>query len=270
MNSINKSLSLSLMSRLHYLWLWWQWQRWWIHCWDNCGSLCWAGKNNLWVIFPIDLWPNICSSMSQYWCTGQWHWTSQLPPLLTLLSSWSAQIGSHSVFTILLHTQQYPCFFLCYCYFLCTQWLMWDWWHVSWEYTCYYFLEMWQTICVFVNTDKLAPGVLGLNVAQARLFLSVTVNCIKYSCAFVHWYSWLGDSVDKNMGMWVIDPDILDDGRPWAAVIHLDTIVHLVHLLPIYGEKWAPRGVKYTDSLDRFSKFYVNKFSDHHTFKIAF
>ena len=76
--------------------------------------------------------------------------------------------------------------------------------------------------------------------------------------------------MDENMGMWVIEPDILDDGRPQAAVIHLDTIVCLVHLLPIYGEEQAPRGVKYTDSLDTFSECYVNKFADHHTFEITF
>ena len=124
--------------------------------------------------------------------------------------------------------------------------------------------------CVFVNSDELTPGMLGLNVAQARLFFSVTVNRIKYSCALVHWYSRLGDSMDKNTGMWVVEPDILDDGRPWAAVIHLDMIVRLVHLLPIYEEERAPRGVKYTDSLDTFSEFYVNKFADHHAFEIAF
>ena len=127
-----------------------------------------------------------------------------------------------------------------------------------------------QYDCVFVNTDELAPIMLGLNVTQARLFFSVTVNCIKYSCALVHWYSQLGDSVDENTGMWVIEPNILDDGRPRAAVIHLDMIVRLVHLLPIYGEERAPRGVKYTDSLDTFSEFYVNKFADHHAFEITF
>ena len=73
--------------------------------------------------------------------------------------------------------------------------------------------------------------------------------------------------MDQNMGMWVVEPDILDNGRLWAGVIHLDMIVHLVHLLPIYGEEW---GMKYTSSLDTFSKLYVNEFTDHHTFEIAF
>ena len=107
-------------------------------------------------------------------------------------------------------------------------------------------------------------------VAHTKLFFSVTMNHIKYPCALIHWYSLVGDSPDKNMGMWVVKPDILDNGRPWTAVIHLDTIVCLAHLLPIYRERRAPRGMKYTDSLDTFSEFYVSKFADHHTFKIAF
>ena len=70
--------------------------------------------------------------------------------------------------------------------------------------------------------------------------------------------------------MWVVEPDVLDDGTPWTSVIHLDTVVCLAHLLPIYGDKPAPRGVKYTDSLDIFSKYYINMFADHNAFEIAF
>ena len=47
-------------------------------------------------------------------------------------------------------------------------------------------------------------------------------------------------------------------------------VVHLAHLLPIYGDEPAPRGVKYTDSLDIFSEYYINKFADHNAFEIAF
>ena len=34
-------------------------------------------------------------------------------------------------------------------------------------------------------------------------------------------------------------------GKPQTLVIHLDSIVHLAHLLPICGDKWAPRGIKF-------------------------
>ena len=110
----------------------------------------------------------------------------------------------------------------------------------------------------------------GLSVARARLFFRVTVNRLKYPCALVHWYSRVGDSLDESTGMWAVEPDTLDNGKPRTAVIHLDTVVRLAHLLPIYGEERVPRGVKYTSSPDVFSEFYVNKFADHHAFEIAF
>ena len=102
-----------------------------------------------------------------------------------------------------------------------------------------------QYDCIFINIDEHKPGMLRLSIARARLFFSIKVNHIKHSCGLVHWHSGLGDSVDENTGMWVIEPYILDDGRPQTAVIHLDTIVYLAHLLPIYGEEQAPRGVIY-------------------------
>lgn len=123
---------------------------------------------------------------------------------------------------------------------------------------------------IFVNTNESEPGMRGLSVARARLFFSVTVKRVKYQCVLVHWYSLLGNSPDECTGMWVVEPDILDNGLPRTAVIHLDTVVRLAHLLSIYGEEQAPRGVKYSDSLDTFSGFYVNKYADHHAFEIAF
>ena len=127
-----------------------------------------------------------------------------------------------------------------------------------------------QHECVFINTNELKPGMHGLSVAQVRLFFSVTLKCAKYPCALVHWYSLVGDSPNENTGMWVIEQDILDNRKPWTAVIHLDSILHLAHLLPVYGDKQAPRDMKHTDTLDIFEEFYVNKFTDNHAFEIAF
>ena len=101
-----------------------------------------------------------------------------------------------------------------------------------------HFLEKWPTLydSIFVNTNESELGMCGLSVAQARLFFSVTLNWVKYHCALVHWCS-LGNSPDECTGMWVVKPDILDDGLPRTAETHLDTVVHLAHLLPIYGEE---------------------------------
>ena len=127
-----------------------------------------------------------------------------------------------------------------------------------------------QHDCVFTNTDKLKPGMHGLSVVPVRLFFSVTMKCVKYPCALVHWYSLVRDSPNENTGIWVIEQDILDNGKPWTAVIYLDSILHLAHLLPIYGDKQAPRDMKYMDSLDIFEEFYINQFADNHAFEIAF
>ena len=86
---------------------------------------------------------------------------------------------------------------------------------------------------IFVNTNESEPGMCGLSVVRARLFFAVTVNHVKYHCALVHWYSILRDSLDGCTGMWIVEPDILDDGQPWTAIIHLDSVVYLAHLLPI-------------------------------------
>ena len=91
--------------------------------------------------------------------------------------------------------------------------------------------------CVFINTDDSELGMHSLSVARTKLFFAATVDHVKYSCALVHWYYLIGDSADECTGMWVVKPDILDDGMPWTAVIHLDSIVRLAHLLPIYGEE---------------------------------
>ena len=68
--------------------------------------------------------------------------------------------------------------------------------------------------CVFVNTDESELGMRGLSIARARLFFRVTVNCLKYPCALVHWYSRVGDSPDESTGMWAVEPDTLDNGKP--------------------------------------------------------
>ena len=65
----------------------------------------------------------------------------------------------------------------------------------------------------------------GLKITRVCLFFSFSHDTIEYSCALVHWFSCVGDSPDEHTGMWVVEPDTLDDGEPFASIIHLDTIV---------------------------------------------
>ena len=120
---------------------------------------------------------------------------------------------------------------------------------------------------IFVNTDSHADGMRGLDVARVRLFFSFSHNGVEYPCALVRWFSRVGDSPDDHTGMWVVQPD--DDGSP-PSIIHLDSVVRAAHLLPVFGPERVSTTLSFTDTLDTFTRFYVNKFVDHHAFEIVF
>ena len=124
--------------------------------------------------------------------------------------------------------------------------------------------------CMFVNTDSSAPGMHGLDVVRARLFFSFHYQGKVYPCALVRWYSCIGDEPERDTGMWVVEPECNDDGSPFMAIIHLDTIVRGAHLIGVYGDKYIPTNLTFNDSLNAFHSYYVNKFIDNHAFEIAF
>ena len=66
---------------------------------------------------------------------------------------------------------------------------------------------------VFVNTDSSAEGMRGLEVARARLFFSFSHDDIHYPCALVCWFSCFGNSPDDHTGMWIVEPDISNNGK---------------------------------------------------------
>jgi hypothetical protein len=124
---------------------------------------------------------------------------------------------------------------------------------------------------IFVNTDPSAAGMLGLDIARVRLFFSFSHNGVQYPCALVHWFSRMGDSPNSNTGMWTVKPDTLDDDSEiLTSIIHLDTIVRAAQLLPVFGREFVSRTLSFSDTLDEFTSFYVNKYADHHAFEIAF
>ena len=70
--------------------------------------------------------------------------------------------------------------------------------------------------------------------------------------------------------MWIVKPDLAKDGTHNASVIHIDTIFRAAHIMPVYGNDPVPRHLSFTQSLDTFNSYYVNKYIDHHAFEIAF
>ena len=87
----------------------------------------------------------------------------------------------------------------------------------------------------------------------------------------MHWYNAIGDQLDDNTGMWMVRPSTNAelDSTPNLAVIHLSKILRAVHLLLIFGEAPVPSELSYSDSLNVFQTFYVNKYIDHHALEIA-
>ena len=123
---------------------------------------------------------------------------------------------------------------------------------------------------IFVNTDPSLEGMRGLEIARVQLFFSFSHEGVEYHCALVHWFSRVGDSPDDRTGMWIVEPDALDDGKPFMSIIDLDTVVRASHLIPVFGRGHVLRTLQFTDTLDTFTRFYVNKYIDHHAFEIAY
>ncbi|KAH8980964.1 hypothetical protein EDB86DRAFT_2813274 [Lactarius hatsudake] len=68
--------------------------------------------------------------------------------------------------------------------------------------------------------------------------------------------------------MWLVEREYNQDQKPHLAVVHIDTIFRAVHLLPYFGQELVQKGFSYTDTLDSYAIFYVNKYADHHSFEI--
>ncbi|KAG2345936.1 hypothetical protein BDR05DRAFT_974817 [Suillus weaverae] len=123
--------------------------------------------------------------------------------------------------------------------------------------------------CVFINTDSDAEGMRGLEVARVICFFSFKHEWEVYPCALIQWFEKIGDCPDEDTGMWMVALSFHEDGSRDLAVIHIETVFCAAHLIPIYGSEYIPPSLKFYQSLDTFGSFYVNKYTDHHVFKIA-
>ncbi|KAG1745479.1 uncharacterized protein EDB91DRAFT_1236359 [Suillus paluster] len=126
-----------------------------------------------------------------------------------------------------------------------------------------------QYDCVFVNTDAGVEGMGGMDIACVMCFFSFTFEGVAYPCTVVRWFDKASDGPDKDTGMWIVTPSFDTDNFPSIGIIHIDSIYHAAHLIPIYGTQNISCDLKHYDSYDAFRAFYVNKFADHHTFEIA-
>jgi hypothetical protein len=120
--------------------------------------------------------------------------------------------------------------------------------------------------CILVHTGE-KPGPGGLSVARVLMFFKFTFNGEEHSAAIVRWYSFIGETFDDVMGMWMVQPTDEDDGSPCLAIISAKSIYRACHLIPIFNSTPIPLEITADNSLDLFTAFYLNKFADHHSFE---
>ena len=53
-----------------------------------------------------------------------------------------------------------------------------------------------------------------------------------------------------NFPMWMVSPSFLKDGSHNLSVVHVDSIVHTAHLLPIFSNEPVPAHITFHNSLD--------------------
>jgi hypothetical protein len=120
-----------------------------------------------------------------------------------------------------------------------------------------------QYDCMFLSKDPSVAGLRSLHVVRALLFFSFKHEDIEYPCALVEWFLPVGDEPDDTNNMWVVEPELDENGVRTMSVIHLDSVLRAAHLIPCFGDEFLPLDFQFTDSLDAFRAYYVNKFIDH-------
>ena len=123
---------------------------------------------------------------------------------------------------------------------------------------------------VFLEKDPEIPGMGGLHIGRVILFFSFVYDGIKYPCALIQWFITISDRPDKDTGLWIVQPDFGTNGEWELEVIHVDCILCGAHLIPMYGPECLPSDLHYSDTLNTFCAYYVNKYIDHHAFEVAF
>lgn len=124
--------------------------------------------------------------------------------------------------------------------------------------------------CAFLEKDPNLAGFRGLHVVRILCFFRFRLNKTHFPCALVTWFSPIDDEPCEDIGMWVVEPDLDRNGDRVMSVIHIDCILRGAHLIGVSGKAKLPRRLTYSDSLDTFKAFYVNKYVDHQSHEIAF
>ena len=125
--------------------------------------------------------------------------------------------------------------------------------------------------CILVQVGPEDDGFRSMQAARVRLFFSIIHDNLTIPCALVEWFETVGNNPHGDVGMWVVKPDYTGNRqRRVAAVIHLDSVVRGVHLIPVYKKQQISRKHTYSMTLNTFRRFYVNKYIDYHAFETIY
>ncbi|KAG2047950.1 hypothetical protein BDR06DRAFT_1028889 [Suillus hirtellus] len=109
--------------------------------------------------------------------------------------------------------------------------------------------------CVFISMNNEVSCILdGLVVTRILYLFSFKYQTEYLQYAIIQWFSYITDSRD---------PD---------TRIHLDYPYQLyipAYLIPLYGANFLPHETTLHDSYNVFHTFYINKYANHHAFKVA-
>jgi hypothetical protein len=109
----------------------------------------------------------------------------------------------------------------------------------------------------------------GYIISHVLLFFSFKYAGEDFPVALVWWYTLSDDAGcrDKVTGMWLVEREFCGE-EPHLAVVHVGSIYRAVHLIPFFRKERVPQGFSHNNTLDKYTKFYVNRFADHHSFEI--
>ena len=95
--------------------------------------------------------------------------------------------------------------------------------------------------CIFVERNPENEGFQVLSVAQVQFFFAFCHNGVLYPCVLVHWFETYGDQPCPETGMWRVKPHFDQHQNRVCFIIHIDSILHAVHLLPAFGRHFIPK-----------------------------
>ena len=122
--------------------------------------------------------------------------------------------------------------------------------------------------CVLIATGSDVAGVRGLEVVRVHLLFSFTFRDQVFECALVHEFCKSFTDPNPDNGLWIFEPDLAPDRSRIMSIVHLDSIIRAVHLLPVFKDDTPiPREINFTHTLNVFKSFYLNKYIDYHAFE---